>query len=143
MLDLSKPVQTRDGHRVDLLDRRVKGRYPLIGIVQKEGREVIETWTTEGRYQYAGLHSNLDLINTPEQPRLRPLNFDEIFELRDRWFVVELSDGKLEYVRVGLFYDSKIYVGSICGGLTADGFCRKYKLLSHDGKSHTKLEVEV
>lgn len=71
-LDLTKPVQTRDGRKVLLLGVLKKSRtsYPLITVVtQPNGEEVLETYTLQG---YATLASSngensRDLVNVPEK----------------------------------------------------------------------------
>ena len=69
-IDWNKPVQTRDGLAVRILDldSNVAG-YPVIGcVVHPDGREEVETWTEDGWVSVAcaGKHE-WDLINVPER----------------------------------------------------------------------------
>ena len=76
-LDLTKPVQTRDGRKVRLLCTDGPGEYPVIGII--EGRDDVCRWPLNGRVAPYG-DLSVDLINTPAAPRT--------FE---RWFNVYRS----------------------------------------------------
>ena len=65
MLDITKPVQTRDGNPVRLVCTDRKGKYSLIGLVQKGAAETIHTWSTDGsRFDIPGT-SDTDLVNAP------------------------------------------------------------------------------
>ena len=78
-LDLTKPVQTRDGRKVRVLCTDGPGEWPVIGIVD-DGHDDVHRWPLNGR---GGLWGDLsiDLINTPATPRT--------FE---RWFNVYASE---------------------------------------------------
>lgn len=78
-LDLTKPVQTRDGRKVRLLcTDGPKGR-PVVGLVGDEDFPI--SWLSDGAYYVGALESIYDLINTPATPRT--------FE---RWFNVYASE---------------------------------------------------
>lgn len=65
-LDLSKPVQTRDGRPVRILctDAR-KALYPIIGLIQyQDGSEALSTWADGGVYNLPK-ESAWDLVNVP------------------------------------------------------------------------------
>lgn len=51
MIDLTKPLQTRDGRPVRILSTDVKNSfYPIIGIVTgKDGEEYPDSWTSYGK----------------------------------------------------------------------------------------------
>lgn len=66
-INWSKPVQTRDGLAVRILDldSKVAG-YPVIGcVIHPDGQEEVETWTEDGRVT-AGAHA-WHLVNVPER----------------------------------------------------------------------------
>ena len=69
-IDWSKPVQTRDGLEVRILDldSKVAG-YPVIGcVIHPDGQEEVETWTEEGRVTtYDAYDNTWHLINVPER----------------------------------------------------------------------------
>lgn len=66
-IDWNKPVQTRDGLAVRILDLNSKvSGYPVIGcVVHPDGQEEVETWTEDGRVT-DGAHA-WHLINVPER----------------------------------------------------------------------------
>lgn len=68
-INWNKPVQTRDGLRVRILDldSKVAG-YPVIGcVIHPDGQEEVETWTEDGWISgISGGHA-WDLINVPER----------------------------------------------------------------------------
>lgn len=70
-INWSKPVQTRDGLAVRILDldSKVAG-YPVIGcVIHPDGQEEVETWTEDGRVTAAddaGAHA-WHLVNVPER----------------------------------------------------------------------------
>ena len=68
MLDLTKPVETRDGRKVRILCIDAKGSYPVVGLVSYENdpTEVAETWTLTGAYGEDGVKP-LDLFNIPKE----------------------------------------------------------------------------
>lgn len=69
-IDWNKPVQTRDGLAVRILDldSKVKG-YPVIGcVIHPDGQEEVETWTEEGRVTAYDVYDHAwHLINVPER----------------------------------------------------------------------------
>jgi len=66
-LDLTKPVQTRDGHPVRILCTDRKNVYPVVGLVTEYGDEHVRSWPASGRF-YADDPQGLDLINVPPKP---------------------------------------------------------------------------
>ena len=68
-LDLSKPVQTRGGRAVRILETGLKGAYPILGIVHTESDfEIPKTWTRLGWYDHVEVNSEDDLVNVPAAP---------------------------------------------------------------------------
>ncbi len=75
MLDLTKPVQTRDGRKVRILctDRKHTNKEygPVVGLItQKDGNETYQSWFLDGRLygdQGAdrGRKTDQDLVNSP------------------------------------------------------------------------------
>lgn len=63
VLDLSKPVQTRDGRRVTLLSTAGRGDYPIVGYI--DGSSDIRTWCHVGTF-FSGAKRACDLINVAE-----------------------------------------------------------------------------
>lgn len=66
-LDLTKPVQTRDGYPVRILCTDRKSNRPLVGLVTEDSCEVVCSWPTSGRF-YSDEYHPLDLINVPPKP---------------------------------------------------------------------------
>ena len=68
-IDWNKPVQTRDGLKVRILDldSKVAG-YPVIGcVIHPDGQEEVETWTDEGRVVTDNPDNAWHLVNVPER----------------------------------------------------------------------------
>ena len=68
VLDLNKPVQTRDGRKVRVLATDRKGaHYPVLGLLtQADDEETVESWTLAGEF-YSGDTDEADLVNVPEK----------------------------------------------------------------------------
>ena len=67
MLDLSKPVQTRDGRKVEILSVIKCHDYPLIVVVDNGEYEQVESYQLDGTYLNSGTRQgSLDLINIPK-----------------------------------------------------------------------------
>lgn len=66
-LDLTKPVQTRDGRPVRILCTDRVGKYQMVGLILEDGHEYVETWNLNGQ-KYEGIISDIDLINVPPKP---------------------------------------------------------------------------
>lgn len=64
-LDLTKPVQTRDGHPVRILEIGLRSEYPVVGIISRPGYDEVETWTLDGAFVSSDEHPD-DLVNVPE-----------------------------------------------------------------------------
>lgn len=71
MVDLTKPVQTRDGRPVRILatDRKSPMRtHPILGLVDNgPNTEDVVCWMPEGRYHESQEH-HFDLVNVPPPP---------------------------------------------------------------------------
>lgn len=69
-LDLTKPVQTRDGRTVRILCTDRKGEYPVVGlIILSNGQEISGSWNTCGRFNsLSDDEHDIDLINVPPKP---------------------------------------------------------------------------
>lgn len=64
-LDLTKPVQTRDGSEAKISGTDNPGDYPVYGYIKASDDEwVPECWTREGR-QISDAVGDLDIINVP------------------------------------------------------------------------------
>lgn len=68
MIDLTKPVQTRDGQEVrfynaDTLDGA--GIYPLHGAIEDGTKWVVAVWTGDGKFYDTGRRDGRDLVNIP------------------------------------------------------------------------------
>lgn len=66
-LDLTKPVQTRDGCPVRILCTDRQSNQPLVGLVTEDNCEFVCSWPTSGRFHSDECHP-LDLINVPPKP---------------------------------------------------------------------------
>lgn len=67
-LDLTKPVQTRDGHKVEFIRDDLDDTFPVLGIITlPSGRLRAEKWRRDGSYFSGSGTSSLDLINVPEK----------------------------------------------------------------------------
>ena len=75
-LDLTKPVQTRDGRKVRLLCTDGPGELPVVGFI--EDNVTTTQWPVGGEY-YGGALRNFDLVNTPAAPR----TFERWFNVYD------------------------------------------------------------
>lgn len=72
-LDLTKPVQTRDGRSVRILCMDKKGWAPVIGLIMRpDGYEEVQAWDKDG---LAGdCAKNVDLVNAPPPKTVRYIN---------------------------------------------------------------------
>jgi len=69
-LDLTKPVQTRDGRPVRILANDMKADQPVVGVVtNNDGREFVAQWDVSGKFYQRSTHEGpTDLINVPPKP---------------------------------------------------------------------------
>ena len=67
-LDLTKPVQTRDGRPVRILATDLRSEYPVTGIISHPGYDEVETWTLDGAFVSSDEHPD-DLVNVPVEVR--------------------------------------------------------------------------
>jgi hypothetical protein len=70
MLDLTKPVQTRDGRAVRILATDAPGPRSLVVAVSSRmhpGREQMKSYTPDGSYPLG--KGQYDLVNAPEKPK--------------------------------------------------------------------------
>lgn len=69
-LDLTKPVQTRDGRSVRILCDNMKTDQPVVGVVtNNDGREFVAQWDVSGKFYQRSPHEGpIDLINVPPKP---------------------------------------------------------------------------
>jgi hypothetical protein len=72
MIDISKPVQQRNGLPAEVFTTNAKHDvYTIIGKRQRpDGAESCASWTTEGRYYARGEAHEFDLINVPPRTHL-------------------------------------------------------------------------
>lgn len=68
MIDLTKPVQTRDGRKVRVLCTDRKGSSnSIVGLIVLEGgKEYVQTWEANGNFVTSG-DAPADLINVPDK----------------------------------------------------------------------------
>ena len=65
MIDLTKPVQTRDGRKVRVLCTDGPEEFPVAGYVARAKRPTV--WTRGGHYNLNLREAEIDLINVPEK----------------------------------------------------------------------------
>ena len=63
-IDFSKPVQTRDGQKFEMLWIHGRGTYPIVGYVGEDDHP--STFTAEGYWTSSKYPGDKDLINVPE-----------------------------------------------------------------------------
>jgi hypothetical protein len=72
-LDLSKPVQTRDGRAVRILCTDAEGDFPIVGLVKNEAGTTsmhatsVYSWKICGQYLWNPHLDDCDLINVPRK----------------------------------------------------------------------------
>ena len=66
MIDLNKPLETRDGKKVRMLCTDAKGKYPVVGLIHYPNEDRARTWTKEGKFSFNGERKN-DLVNVSEK----------------------------------------------------------------------------
>ncbi len=68
-LDLTKPVQTRDGRKVRILCTDRNGsKHPVVGLIDTYGDRKLEmphTWTSDGKFNSVEVDHEADLVNVP------------------------------------------------------------------------------
>ena len=68
MIDLTKPVQTRDGLKVRVLCTNMKGRDTVAGVItDHDGTDMVDAWQADGHYNIGPEEARTDLINVPEK----------------------------------------------------------------------------
>ena len=68
MIDLTKPVQTRDGLKVRVLCTNMKGRDTVAGVItDDDGTDMVDAWQADGHYNIGPEEARTDLINVPEK----------------------------------------------------------------------------
>jgi hypothetical protein len=66
-IDLTKPVQTRDGRKARILCIDANNDYPIVGLYEYEGSEQSATWMLDGTYLvHSPRATGYDLVNVPE-----------------------------------------------------------------------------
>ena len=79
--DPTKPVQTRAGMAAKIIctDRK-HPIYPIVAVYKGMNPEMEElnAFTADGKFTHNGPHSENDLINIPEPPKLRPWKPEEV-----------------------------------------------------------------
>ena len=67
-VDWTKPIQTRDGRKVEFLREINDDTYQMVClVVRDDGSEFVNGWTRAGKYIHdQSSPSDLDIINTPE-----------------------------------------------------------------------------
>lgn len=69
-LDLTKPVQTRNGLPVRILATDLRSDCPVVGLVSYPDFDSIETWTLDGKFAPDDNDEyELDLVNVPVETR--------------------------------------------------------------------------
>lgn len=67
MLDLNKPVQTRDGRKARIICTDRDAARPIVALVAVAGREMATARCRDGRIHPSHSHGG-DLVNVPEEP---------------------------------------------------------------------------
>lgn len=82
MLDLNKPVQTRDGRAVRIIATNVIDDIPGVDAVRNPGQTILaevtdedgslslESYDPRGQFDVGQGDTNWDLVNVPEKPKL-------------------------------------------------------------------------
>ncbi len=114
MLDLTKPVKTRDGREVRIYATDHGGEYPVAGAIRRKSTDQWRSgqWTADGTY-IRELQTHLDLINAP-QP------FHHVFYVN------------VYPSTVGPFYDSRAEADQHAGSTRIA--CIRVVLEGHEGR---------
>ena len=75
--DPTKPVQTRGGFAAVIIHTEAAGDHPIVALVEdNSGHQLARMYTSTGIHGVGP--SNFDLVNIPEEPKLRPWKLHEI-----------------------------------------------------------------
>lgn len=90
MIDWNKPIQTRDGGKVNIYTTKgMNERFPVVGeVMTKLGYPEARIWASSGKCQLAEFEHDDDIINVPD--RVKVTGFLAIWE-----------DGSCEVVKEG------------------------------------------
>ena len=70
MIDITKPLRTRDGCDVTILGITARGKQPLYGLIHRDKHDAIAQWNKDGAYYEEGstrFPSENDLENKPAE----------------------------------------------------------------------------
>ena len=71
-LDLTKPLQTRDGREVRIYATDGSGDWSIHGAIREDGRGwFTATWMNDGKYATDTHKAGKDLINLPQKGRVK------------------------------------------------------------------------
>jgi len=72
-IDFTKPLQTRDGHTVEIISTSARGPASILGYIGKSER--IHRWEPSGKFDSSNIdHHSLDLMNVPPAKHVRYVN---------------------------------------------------------------------
>lgn len=105
-LDITRPVQTRDGRPVRIITwTEGTKEYPIVGVVEDDLGEVLYKWTSEGYFlKGCKAYDDNDLINAPERRSLY-VNINEkgfTTSHQSRKIADDYSFGRIGLIRVDL-----------------------------------------
>ena len=107
MIDLKKPVQTRDGKAARIIcTDRTNSEYPVVALVYlpDDFGEQLETYTLKGRYSQANVDNPYDLVNVPEEKVTYLTYLPENLELRGCF-----SSESVATPRFGCYADGRVF----------------------------------
>ena len=67
MIDLTKPLRTRDGHPVKVLDYKRRGKWPFVGVIIHDEDDELEAWGEGGWARSEDYPHSNDLVNEGEE----------------------------------------------------------------------------
>lgn len=110
-LDLTKPVQTRDGRKARIICSDFSGfdgRYPIIAIIKNKLGEDVSVFTKNGKLYddeiLDNVESNEDLINVPVL-NSSDIYIGGIYRSKDEWIYICVCVSNKEYPVFLIFED--------------------------------------
>lgn len=126
-------VVTRDGQSVRIVCTDVDNeRYPIVGLIQKKDRELINSFTEKGQFVYDGVNQNeYDLFFADLEPTYRSYkDKEECFrDVQQHGFLIRSKMEKVYHLIVTIT-SSHIWLGGAYEGIPMDRLLNEFEYIS-------------
>ena len=138
LIDINKPIQTRDGKTVEIISDKGRGEYPLVGYIANN-LKTLDTWMLDGTFSKAGYLPENNLVNVKEKT-IVPLDAGDI---KPTYLFKRKGVDEVKWLTVTALHYGNVFLAGQHAGISFKSLRDNYLISRDSGETWENCEKEI